>query len=58
MDRFIMCKDEKIANELQGLGCKLLNFNDGIYTLVNNSKSIKFSEEFKNKIVFTNKLNF
>lgn len=57
MDKFIICQDEKTALELQSIGCKVLSKNDGIYTLVNCSNKINFSE-FNGRAIFTNKLKF
>ena len=57
MDKLILAKDEQTAIELQKLGCKLLNEQDGIYTLVNYSKKINFSD-YQDRIVLTNRLNF
>lgn len=57
MDKLILAKDEQTAIELQKLGCKLLNFQDGIYTLVNCSNQLNF-ENYQDRIVLTNRLNF
>ena len=42
MDKIILVKDEQTATELLTKGCKLLNEQDGIYTLVDYSKKINF----------------
>ena len=57
MDNLILAKDEQTAIELQKLGCKLLNCENGIYTLVNCSTKMNF-EDFKDRIVLTNRLKF
>ena len=57
MDKLILCKDLRTAIELQNLGCKLLNEQDGIYTLVDCSKKMNFTD-FDGRIVLTNRLKF
>ena len=41
MNKIVLCKDLRTAEELQSQGCKLINF-----------------EDFKDRIVLTNRLNF
>mgnify|MGYP000966763600 CR=1 FL=1 len=57
MNKLILAKDKETAIELQKLGCKLLNEQDGIYTLVNCSEKMNFSD-FDGRIVLTNRLKF
>jgi hypothetical protein len=57
MDKFIITNELETAIELQNKGCKLLNEKDGIYTLVNCSNKINFSE-FNGRAILTNKLKF
>lgn len=57
MDEIILTQDKDTATELIGMGCKLLNEQDGIYTLVNCSDKMNFSD-FNDRIVLTNRLTF
>lgn len=57
MDKIILTQDKDTATELIGMGCKLLNEQDGIYTLVDYSKKINFSD-YQYRIVLTNRLKF
>ena len=57
MDKIILCKDESTALELQKLGCKLLNKNNDIYTLINCSNKLNYND-YKDRVIFTNRLKF
>lgn len=57
MDKIVLTKDKSTATELLGLGCKLISFSNDIYTLVDCSKKINFSN-YQDRIILTNKLKF
>lgn len=57
MDKIILVKDEQTATELLTKGCKLLSYTNDIYTLVDCSKKINFSD-YQDRIVLTNRLKF
>ena len=57
MDKFLICKDEQTALELQKNGCKLLNKNDDMYVLVNCSNKLNYND-YKDRVIFTNRLKF
>lgn len=57
MNTFIKTKDSSIADELKQNGFVCLGENNGVFTFVVDD-TITFSNDIKNKIIFTNKLDF
>lgn len=57
MDEFIITQDKTTATQLLAEGCKLISFNNDIYTLVDCSKKINFPD-YQDRIILTNKLKF
>lgn len=61
MDKFIYCTDEEIKNKLIDMEIPLLRESNGIFVFANiksKHKNFKRFEEIKNKVVFTNKMQF
>ena len=55
--KFIITHDENTADELEALGCTLINYENGTYTYLNDSGRMNFSQLEKGTYKFTNRLN-
>lgn len=55
--KFIITQDESTADELEMLGCTLINYDNGTYTYLNDSDRMNFSQLEKGTYKFTNKIN-
>ena len=56
--KLIYCKDEDLKNELLKCGLPLLKESDGFFIFANTGcKSVNF-DDFSNKVIFTDKMNF
>ena len=57
--KFIITKDENTAMQLEMQGFEMINFQDGVYTFLNDGEvRMNFGKLEKGKYKFTNKMNF
>ncbi len=55
--KFIITQDESTADELEMLGCTLINYDNDTYIYLNDSDRMNFSQLEKGTYKFTNKIN-
>ena len=55
MEKFIKTSDEELAGALRACGYKELKKQGKFFVFINNGK-LSFSQEQKNKMVYTNKM--
>lgn len=53
---FIKTSDKDTAEKLKNLGFKMLSYDNGFYTFLNDMRKMTFEDIDKNKMIVTNSL--